>query len=397
MAAVPISLSESADLCLLVEDPIIEWYRAMVECGQIHPDEKQKRMVSLIQDFSKRVSTRLSASEAMDAKPPWLKLLLGSPGAREQTGHPLGMYIHGGVGTGKSMIMDAFFLQTPVDRKIRVHFHSFMQRLHREIQEHRSSADPLKTVSERISDRYGLICFDEFHVSDIADAMMLYRLLELLTGGGVHFVMTSNYAPSELYSNGLARDRFLPAIELLNSKFEVHRLDVSQDYRLRQLSKGKAYYFPLNEESEAELKRTFDRLANGIVVRPHIKVNGRVLNSVARTTGAIWFDFKELCATGRSQSDYLDLAERFSTLILSDIPRMESEDIKDVSRRFTLLVDVLYDMRVKLVCSAQVPLDQLYGTSEGGESGRTVSRLQEMQSLEYWKMPLVRHGDNLLR
>jgi len=395
MNAPPVSISESMNLCLLVEEPIVAWHSDMVGGGSIGRDESQARLVRILQDYSTRLTTRLAAGEDASTKPSWLaKLLAGRGGESQEPECPAGIYVHGGVGTGKSMLMDAFFLQTPVSRKVRVHFHAFMKRLHAEMREIGEGDDPLEKIAGKLAERYRLICFDEFHVSDIADAMILGRLLDLLLGLGVHFVMTSNYAPDELYPNGLARDRFLPAIDLIRGRFDVHLLQAEQDYRLRQLSKGKTYHHPLGDRSEAELRKIFDRLANGISVKPSVKVNGRRIAAVARTTGAAWFTFAEMCASPRSQSDYLELADRFSTIIVSGVPEMASVG-RDVSRRFTLLIDVLYDMRAKFVCSAAAPLEDLYGEGEGGESGRTLSRLQEMQSREYWSMPLAGHGSLL--
>lgn len=389
----PTHIGASMDLCLLVEDPIVEWHRALVERGMLHDDAEQARLVGRLQEFSKAVSMRISQGEDNSAKPSWLRRLvdgLRSNGAAPEG--PAGLYIHGSVGTGKSMLMDAFFLQTPVNRKIRVHFHSFMQRLHREMKQLEAESDPLAVVAAKIAGRHRLVCFDEFHVSDIADAMILHRLLGLLLDAGVRFVMTSNYAPQDLYLNGLARDRFLPAIEVIRSRMGVLELDAGQDYRLRQLSKGKVYLHPLGEGSDHELRQAFDRLANGISVRPGVRVNNREIPAVARTTGAIWFDFDVLCGAGRSQSDYLELADRFATVLVSNIPSLSEGADRDRSRRFTLLVDVLYDARVKLICSAALPLDRLYGSLDGGESGRTISRLREMQSREYLRQPLAGHA-----
>ncbi len=389
----PTHIGASMDLCLLVEDPIVEWHRALVERGMLHDDAEQARLVGRLQEFSKAVSMRISQGEDNSAKPSWLRRLvdgLRSNGAAPEG--PVGLYIHGSVGTGKSMLMDAFFLQTPVNRKIRVHFHSFMQRLHREMKQLEAESDPLAVVAAKIAGRHRLVCFDEFHVSDIADAMILHRLLGLLLDAGVRFVMTSNYAPQDLYLNGLARDRFLPAIEVIRSRMGVLELDAGQDYRLRQLSKGKVYLHPLGEGSDHELRQAFDRLANGISVRPGVRVNNREIPAVARTTGAIWFDFDVLCGAGRSQSDYLELADRFATVLVSNIPSLSGEADRDRSRRFTLLVDVLYDARAKLICSAALPLDRLYGSLDGGESGRTISRLREMQSREYLRQPLAGHA-----
>ena len=279
--------------------------------------------------------------------------------------------------------MDGFFLRAPSEKKARVHFHAFMRRLHEDMKQRENESDPLSAVAAAVAEKFSLICFDEFHISDIADAMILARLLDILLHSGVRFVMTSNYPPDGLYPNGLARDRFLPAIALLKKRLTVHQLDGGSDHRLRRLSAGRAYYHPLNGETTAALNRVFDGLANGMRLPPRIKINGREVEAVARTSDAIWFDFNSLCGDARGQGDYLLLAERFAAIFLSEIPRLNDPSLAEASRRFTWLIDILYDCRVKLICAAAAPLAELYSPGEGGESGRTVSRLIEMQSEEY--------------
>jgi len=296
---------------------------------------------------------------------------------------PRGVYMYGGVGRGKSFLMDCFFNAVPLTRKTRLHFHEFMREVHRELQELKGTADPLDELGRRIARRYRLICFDEFHVADVTDAMILHRLLDALFANRVSIVTTSNFKPDELYPNGLHRDRILPAIALLKDKLEVINVDAGVDYRQRTLEHLQLYHTPLNEQAEVALSQAFDELAEAKDEDPVLHIEHRALRSRRRAGGVVWFDFKTLCGGPRSQNDYLELATQFHTVILSGVPEM-SPRLASEARRFTWLVDVLYDRRVKLILSAEVVAEQLY--TEGPlahEFPRTVSRLQEMQSAEY--------------
>ena len=296
---------------------------------------------------------------------------------------PKGVYMYGGVGRGKSFLMDCFFQAVPLTRKTRLHFHEFMREVHRELQELKGLQNPLDELGKRIARRYRLICFDEFHVADVTDAMILHRLLEALFANRVSIVTTSNFHPDGLYPNGLHRDRILPAIELLKRQMEVLNVDHGTDYRRRTLDHVRLYHTPLGPETDSALSTTFDELAEAREEDPVLHIEHRELRARRRAGGVVWFDFKTLCGGPRSQNDYLELASRFHTLILSDVPHMPVR-LASEARRFTWLVDVLYDRRVKLVVSAAVPPEQLY--TEGPlahEFPRTVSRLNEMQSKEY--------------
>ncbi|NYT38378.1 cell division protein ZapE [Allopusillimonas soli] len=296
---------------------------------------------------------------------------------------PRGVYMWGGVGRGKSFLMDAFYLTVPVKRKTRVHFHEFMRGVHAELRALRGQQDPLDEVARRIASRYRLICFDEFHVSDVADAMILHKLLQGLFDHGTSFVMTSNYEPSTLYPDGLHRDRILPAIKLIQARMDVLNVDVGTDYRRRALEQVRAYLTPITDDTRAELRAIFERLLDTAPLDPVLTVEHRELRALARGGSIVWFDFATLCAGPRSQNDYLDLASRFQTVILSDVPRMGERHASE-ARRFTWLVDVFYDHRIKLVISAECPADELYVKGPmANEFQRTVSRLQEMQSREY--------------
>jgi len=300
---------------------------------------------------------------------------------------PRGVYMWGGVGRGKSFLMDSFYMIVPVQRKTRLHFHEFMREVHRELEELKGRADPLDELALRISKRYRLICFDEFHVSDIADAMILYRLLDKLFENGVQFVMTSNYAPDTLYPDGLHRDRMLPAIELIKEKVDVINVDAGVDYRQRTLAQVEVYHTPLGAAADKALRDAFARLAAVPDESPILHIEKRELKALRRADGVVWFDFATLCGGPRSQNDYLELASRFHAVILSGVPQMSARMASE-ARRFTWLIDVFYDHKVKLLMSAAVPAEQLYVDGPmANEFTRTVSRIVEMQSKEYLDAP----------
>jgi cell division protein ZapE len=296
---------------------------------------------------------------------------------------PRGVYMFGGVGRGKSFLMDCFFTAVPLRRKTRLHFHEFMREVHRELAGLQGTVNPLDELGRRMARRYRLICFDEFHVADITDAMILHRLLMALFENGVGFVTTSNFEPDGLYPNGLHRDRILPAIALLNQKLDVLNVDNGTDYRRRTLEQVRLYHTPLGATADAEMADAFSRLAAGHDEDPVLNIEARQIQARRRSGGVVWFDFRALCCGPRSQSDYLEISTQFHTVLLSDVPHMPVRMASE-ARRFTWLVDVLYDRRVKLVMSAAVAPEALY--TEGPlahEFPRIVSRLNEMQSQEY--------------
>jgi len=296
---------------------------------------------------------------------------------------PRGVYLWGGVGRGKSFLMDAFYATVPVVRKTRLHFHEFMRSVHRQLEEVKGQQDPLDVVAKQLAKRYRLICFDEFHVSDVADAMILYKLLFGLFGNGTSFVMTSNYEPSTLYPDGLHRDRILPAIKLLYDRMDVLNVDSGVDYRKRTLEQVKRYHTPLGEATDQLLQEAFNALSDTPPLDPTLSIEHRQITALARSGSVVWFDFATLCGGPRSQNDYLELASRFHTVILSGIPRMGPRHASE-ARRFTWLIDVFYDHKVKLILSAECEPDELYTVGPmANEFQRTVSRILEMQSLEY--------------
>jgi cell division protein ZapE len=296
---------------------------------------------------------------------------------------PRGVYMYGGVGRGKSFLMDCFYNAVPIRRKTRLHFHEFMREVHRELAGLQGTVNPLDELGRRMAAKFKLICFDEFHVADITDAMILHRLLVALFDNGVGFVTTSNFQPDELYPGGLHRDRILPAIELLNARMEVVNVDNGTDYRRRTLEQVQLYHTPLGPEADAAMDAAFSQLAAMQDEDPVLHIEAREIRARRRAGGVVWFDFRTLCGGPRSQNDYLEIASQFHTVLLSDVPHMPVR-LASEARRFTWLVDVLYDRRVKFILSAAVAPELLY--TEGPlahEFPRTVSRLNEMQSAEY--------------
>ena len=371
-------LPAPAKSCLIVPDSVRAWHADLLRSGQMTPDAVQSQAVGLLQNLADSlvappeqnggILAGLARKLRPDKNPP--------PA-------PAGLYLHGGVGRGKSFLMDGFFLNARCEKKMRAHFHQFMRRFHADMKAREGQSDPLAQVADNLARKYDLVCFDEFHVSDIADAMILGRMLRRMLDGGARFVMTSNYAPDELYPNGLARDRFLPAIALLNERLQVFPLEGDADYRMRALSQAPAYFeSPASGGENPQMRAAYERLACGMNLPPQIKIAGRAVPAVARASDVIWFRFADLCGGARAQADYLRLAERYAALFLSEVPKLDSAD-PEAARRFTWLVDILYDAGVRLILGAQTPLEKLYGESEGGESGRTFSRLVEMGSREY--------------
>ncbi|MDR0564868.1 MAG: AFG1 family ATPase [Azoarcus sp.] len=300
---------------------------------------------------------------------------------------PKSVYLWGGVGRGKSFLMDCFFDTVPYRRKRRTHFHAFMQEVQNDLRRFNHLPDPLQKIAARIAAQTRLLCFDEFHISDIADAMILGRLLEALFERGVIFVMTSNYPPDGLYPDGLMRVNFLPAIEMLKKRFDVIEVDNGFDYRLRALEEIESWLIPPGEQADLRLAEDFRRLTGAAPQRGVIEVLERQIPVRGHADGVIWFDFDALCRTARSQNDYLEIARAYHTVLLSGIPAMRPKEASE-ARRFTWLIDVLYDFRVKLIASAAGHAPTLYVDGlRANEFARTVSRLTEMRTQEYLAEP----------
>ena len=295
-----------------------------------------------------------------------------------------GLYIHGDVGRGKTFLMDLFFASLPFPEKKRLHFHHFMQQVHAGLAQHAHVEEPLQHIAEQWAKACRVLCFDEFFVSDIGDAMLLGNLLKPLFERGVTLVATSNVVPADLYKDGLQRAGFLPAIALLETHCEVVRLDAAQDYRLRALTQAAIYLTPYGTEADDKLARLFDEVATA-APKPNLslQINGRAVLSRCCASDVAWFNFAELCESARSAADYIELAREFHTVLLSDVPQF-TVNSEDPARRFMFLVDEFYDRRVKLLLSAAALPNQLYrGRKFTMEFKRTASRLTEMQTTEY--------------
>lgn len=297
-----------------------------------------------------------------------------------------GLYLWGGVGRGKTWLMDLFCNSLPAGSSMRTHFHRFMKRVHEELSCLRKQKNPLESVAERLANEAQVICFDEFFVADIADAMILGRLLDALFRRGVVLVATSNIAPEGLYKDGLQRARFLPAIDLVLEHMHVMELTGSTDYRARILSRAGLYHYPLNRQSADAMASSFAALVpeEGYADdAAALEIEGRLIPCVKVCGDMVWFSFADLCDGPRSQNDYIELAREFHTVFLSEVPMMGA-DAEDKARRFIYMVDEFYDRGVKLVMSAEVALPDLYsGCKLAFEFQRTASRLQEMQSWHY--------------
>jgi cell division protein ZapE len=352
----------------LTTDVVTLYEQSLAKRGFVKDSAQWRAVERLQQLYEEWTSYKAKRSSA-------LKRLLVRPAL------PKGVYLWGPVGRGKSFLMDAFYLCVPLVRKRRVHFHHFMREIHRELDAAKGHEDPIAVVAEKVSRQYRLVCFDEFHVSDIADAMILGRFLEQTMERGVEFVMTSNYHPDELYPDGLQRERFLPTIELIKSRLDVVGVDNGTDYRRLKMEKVQVYHV----DNEAILEKIFADLKDVEEEKQPLDVEGRVIPYRKRAGGLVWFDFEALCGGPRSYTDYVDLARRFHTVMLSGVPRLSAKQ-SDAARRFTWLVDVFYDDRVKLIVAAAAPPEELFTEGEhSAEFQRTVSRLHEMQSAEYLK------------
>ena len=348
-------------------------------------DNAQKYAVYLLDKLYHRLINR-NINNQQKSGFDWIKHLFKDPNVIPERG----LYMWGGVGRGKTYLMDCFYESLPFEAKMRIHFHRFMRRVHNELRVYKGHVNPLEKVADKISSETMVICFDEFFVSDITDAMILGALFESLFARGVCLVATSNIEPKGLYKNGLQRQRFLPAIALIEKHCQVVNVDAGVDYRLRVLTNTTLYHWPLGDDSNKAIAEIFQTLATSdksIIRDTEISVNNRPISVIAMTSDVIWFDFVVICDGPRSQNDYIDLACEFHAVVVSNVPTFDAEK-EDSARRFINLVDEFYDRSVKLAISADCPLEQLYqGTKLAFEFERTQSRLIEMQSLEFLSRP----------
>jgi len=353
-------------------------FQARLTAGELAPDPLQARAAERLQQLW---------DELQDYHPQASGGFLARLGlAKPLPRPPKGLYIYGRVGRGKSMLMDAFFSTVPGEKKKRrVHFFAFMAEVHARIHARRAEkGDPIAPVAQDIARETSVLCFDEFHVVDIADAMILGRLFAALFAAGVVVVATSNRAPDKLYEGGLQRERFLPVIDLLKERLDVIELDGPRDYRLQRFKGRQVYFTPPDAKAAAALARAFaDLTDNATPARESVTVLGREIDVPRAAKSVAWFTFEELCVNALGPNDYLALIGLFHTFILEAIPRMNFER-RNEAKRFNIFIDTLYDAHGNLVCSAEAPPQELYSEGEGSfEFQRTVSRLIEMQSDDY--------------
>ena len=306
-------------------------------------------------------------------------------GQHEDTVTPVtGLYFYGGVGRGKTYLVDTFYECLPIDKKMRVHFHRFMHRIHEELKQLQQKSDPLKLIAAKLAEETRIICFDEFYVSDITDAMILGTLMEELFGHGIALVATSNIIPDDLYENGLQRARFVPAIKLIKQHTEVINVDSGVDYRLRTLEQARLYHHPLDEEATENLHSYFSQLApEKGTENEAIEINNRQLKTCYNADGVMMIEFKEICEGPRSHSDYIEISRCYHSVLVANVKAM-GQNNDDTARRFIAMVDEFYERHVKLIISAEVPMNELYNEGRlSFEFKRCLSRLKEMQSHDY--------------
>ena len=353
-----------------------EVYHQRLAAGEITPDPDQLRAVQALDKLADQLAQPVGF---------WAKL--------SGDAAPKGFYFYGGVGRGKSMLMDLFFANVPVEKKRRVHFHAFMLDVHdfmhaaRKLREKGTAEgidDDLISCADKIAAETRLLCFDEFQVKDVADAMILGRLFTALFARGVVVIMTSNVAPDDLYADGLQRDRFLPFIDLLKEKLNIFHFLGNRDYRLNTLREGQLYFWPHDEDAAREMDKIMNVMADGRPIEPlDITVKERIIHVPAAVREVASFTFEELCNEPKSALDYLELVKRFRVFIVRDVPKL-NDTRRDATVRFITLIDTLYDHHVHLVISAAAAPDQLYrGDDNAAVFARTVSRLTEMQSRKY--------------
>ncbi|HEY5646341.1 MAG TPA: cell division protein ZapE [Pseudomonadales bacterium] len=351
----------------------VERYQQLLADPQFFEDPGQRRVVDLLEALYQTLMVREKRRRGLFGR-----------FSRRQEVPVKGLYLWGGVGRGKTMLMDLFYECLPPSARLRMHFHRFMQRVHRELNGLSGTSDPLEVVAEGIAAETNVLCFDEFFVSDIGDAMILGELFDQLFARGVTLVATSNVEPDRLYENGLQRRRFLPAIEAIKAHTQVHCLESDTDYRLRVLERAEIYHVPLDAAAERSLSRSFHALApEPPEENVALTIENRIIRARMVAEDVVWFEFAELCEGPRSQNDYIELSRIFHAVLVSNVRRFTTRD-EDAARRFISLVDEFYDHNVKLILSADAPIESLYaGERLRFEFERTKSRLLEMQSHEY--------------
>ncbi|HCR2978273.1 TPA: cell division protein ZapE [Serratia marcescens] len=363
-------------------------YQQALDAGEYQADEVQRRAVTQLDRIYQALRQKPAANAPAGGLRGKLSRLLGKGGDTAPQRPVQGLYMWGGVGRGKTWLMDMFFHSLPGDRKMRLHFHRFMLRVHEELTELQGRENPLEIVADGFKAETDVLCFDEFFVSDITDAMLLATLLQALFARGITLVATSNIPPDDLYRNGLQRARFLPAIDLINEYCDVMNVDAGIDYRLRTLTQAHLYLTPLNDQTREALDRMFVKLAGKAGEEaPVLQINHRPLQAIRSVDGVLAVDFHTLCEEARSQLDYIALSRLYHSVILYNVQVMGPLK-ENTARRFLALVDEFYERHIKLVIGAEASMFEIYqGVQLKFEFQRCLSRLQEMQSEEYLKLP----------
>jgi cell division protein ZapE len=358
----------------------IEKYQQDLTKDDFFSDAAQENAVQNLQRLYEELQVEpLKVSSFKKVLNRWKKVY-----AKQETKPIKGLYFWGGVGRGKTYLVDNFYDCLPFENKMRVHFHRFMHRVHHELKSLTGQSDPLKIIAKKFANETRIICFDEFFVSDITDAMILGTLFEELFSHNVILVATSNIIPDGLYRNGLQRERFLPAIKLINEHTDIINVDSGVDYRLRTLEQAEIFHYPLDQKANENLHHYFKQLS----CEPgkedvDIEINNRQLTTVCVSDGVVYFDFSVLCESARSQGDYMEISQLYHTVLMANVKQMGHES-DDSTRRFIALVDEFYERNVTLIMSAEYPLEELYrGGNLAFEFKRCLSRLQEMQSHDY--------------
>jgi cell division protein ZapE len=361
-----------------IDNLLMQSYQISIDSGELEADPFQKQVILELQQV---YNTLLTPSKPANHR--FFRGFLPSF-ANKTTAIKKGLYLWGGVGRGKTLLVDYFFNLIPSDRKLRLHFHRFMQLVHEELGTLKHIEDPLKVVAKKLAGKIKLLCLDEMHVNDITDAMLLGKLFEYLFANGIILVTTSNYQPNNLYKNGLQRDRFIPAIKLLEKYTNVVQMGGDKDYRLKTLEQSTVYHLS-STVSEYHLQKYFHQIA-AIELhqdRNDIIIKQRSIPVKMWADGVVWFDFNQICNSARSTADYIQIANIFHTVLISNIPIMDVS-MDDIARRFVNMIDEFYDLRVNLIVSAQTTPEKLYrGKHLQFEFKRTASRLREMQTEKY--------------
>ncbi len=350
--------------------PSVQYQQDLID-PDFHPDPSQAAAIEILEQIYRALCQRVRRQQG------WRSLLTRRKPIR-------GAYLWGNVGTGKSYLLQTFFHALPFKEKTRLHFHEFMHSIHIQLKTLQGEKNPLQIIAKRWAKRISVLCFDEFFVKDIGDAMLLGKLLHHFFAAGVCVVATANSKPEDLYQHGLQRERFLPAITLIQRHMQVIHVDNHIDYRLQYNKPAGVYFTPLNQHAAQQMMRSFRYYAgDAVACNDALRINGRLLQPLRHAPNVVWFDFKTLCETARSSDDYLQIAARFSVVMLSDVPVIAANR-HDTILRFIHLIDVLYDRRIRFAMSAAAPIEQLYsGEKSAFAFKRTCSRLQQMQSERY--------------